>query len=105
VTPRSRLPLVVLAALVAVAAVDLAAPVEPPGQLEPSDDCTCIDCDDDGTDGLLVNLDIDENFTPIPPFRVPGPVAAGRLRAGGRSYLPRSRDGDALFRPPPAARA
>jgi hypothetical protein len=89
-----------LAALVAVMAVDVGWPGTPPPALEPADDCACIDCDDDGPDSALAALDLDDDFAPVLPFRVPSPSAAGRLQPGDQAAVPRSRAADNLFRPP-----
>src|SRR6266508_3607893 len=61
VTPNARLPLVALAAFMAFAGIDLAWPVTPAAPLEHVDDCSCIDCDDDGPDAVLLNLDVEED--------------------------------------------
>jgi hypothetical protein len=91
-----------LAALVAVMAFDVGSPAMPPPALQAADDCTCIDCDDDGPDSALTALDLDDDFTPVAPFCVPSPSAAGRVHRRHQAAVPRSRTGNDLFRPPRA---
>ncbi len=100
VTPNARLPLVALAAFMAFAGIDLAWPVTPAAPLEHVDDCSCIDCDDDGPDAVLLNLDVEEDGAAAEPFRVPDPDTAARRLRLAASELPRAPGGDELFRPP-----
>jgi hypothetical protein len=105
VEPRPRLPFFALAAILAVTAFDLGWPPAPTAPLEPAEECTCIDCDDDGPDSALVTLDLDDDLAPVTLLPVPAPTALGRLGRRAPSAAPPSRPGDNPFRPPRRARA
>jgi hypothetical protein len=87
--------------LATMGVVDMSWPMEPKVSIDHVDDCSCLSGDLDGADPVLVDLDVDDELTPVLPFfTVPDPRPADRLVRRDPWQLPRAPNGDDLFRPP-----